>query len=218
LNTIRRALAAQMSESARSIPQFSASCEADAGRLLASRQELQTHGMQASITVLLTQLTARALMEHPLLNARYDQDELIIYKTVNLAVAVAGEHGLTAPVIRHAEQRSLAELTAVLQELAAAARRGRLSLEQVSGATFTLSNLGMTGVSQFVPLVNPPQSAILGVGAIRPAILPTPQGGIEPAHLLTLTVSADHRVLDGAEAAAFLNTLKQSIETPVFQR
>lgn len=216
LNSIRRALAAQMSESARTIPQFSVSCEANAQRLLAERDRFAVVGQRYSLTVLLCQLTARSLLEHPLLNARFDGESIILYKTVNLGVAVAGEHGLTAPVIQHAEQLGLAALQSALAELAAAARSGRLTLPQVSGATFTLSNLGMLGVSQFTPLVNPPQSAILGIGALRPAFQPTPAGGFEPVQWMTLSLSADHRVLDGAEAAAFLNTLKSAIENPMF--
>jgi pyruvate dehydrogenase E2 component (dihydrolipoamide acetyltransferase) len=205
-----------MSESARTIPQFSVSCEANAQRLLAERDRFAVVGQRYSLTVLLCQLTARSLLEHPLLNARFDGESIILYKTVNLGVAVAGEHGLTAPVIQHAEQLGLAALQSALAELAAAARSGRLTLSQVSGATFTLSNLGMLGVSQFTPLVNPPQSAILGIGALRPAFQPTPAGGFEPVQWMTLSLSADHRVLDGAEAAAFLNTLKSAIENPMF--
>jgi pyruvate dehydrogenase E2 component (dihydrolipoamide acetyltransferase) len=212
LSRIQKAVAERMVESARQVPQFSVSMDADASRLLEAKQELASQGIQASLTALLVQLTARALSRHPLLNARFDGDAVIAYETVHMAVAAATPAGLVTPVIHAAEKLSLPEIIEKLAELLPAARENRLSLDQVSQATFTLSNLGMHGVQQFVPLVNPPQSAILGVGAARPAALPTPNWGIRAAWLITLTISADHRVVDGEAAARFLASLREEIE------
>jgi pyruvate dehydrogenase E2 component (dihydrolipoamide acetyltransferase) len=216
LTRVQKLAAARMTASARDIPQFSVSVDAEAGRLLKARQELAGLGLKASLTAMLIYLTARALADHPLLNAQYDQDEVIVYEQVNLGVAVSAPGGLAAPVIHRAGERTLGETAAELESMAQAARDGRLSPDQVSGATFTLSNLGMYGVREFVPLVNPPQAAILGVGAARPAALPTPDWGLRAAQLITLTVSADHRVLDGEAVARFLDTLRQRIENPDF--
>ena len=216
LTRVQKLAAARMIASARDIPQFSVSVDAEAGRLLKARQELAGLGLKASLTAMLIYLTARALADHPLLNAQYDQDEVIIYEQVNLGVAVSAPGGLAVPVIHRAGERTLGETAAELESVAQAARDSRLSPDQVSGATFTLSNLGMYGVREFVPLVNPPQAAILGVGAARPAALPTPDWGLRAAQLITLTVSADHRVLDGEAVARFLDTLRQRIENPDF--
>ena len=216
LTRVQKLAAARMIASARDIPQFSVSVDAEAGRLLKARQDLAGLGLKASLTAMLIYLTARALADHPLLNAQYDQDEVIIYEQVNLGVAVSAPGGLAVPVIHRAGERTLGETAAELESVAQAARDSRLSPDQVSGATFTLSNLGMYGVREFVPLVNPPQAAILGVGAARPAALPTPDWGLRAAQLITLTVSADHRVLDGEAVARFLDTLRQRIENPDF--
>jgi pyruvate dehydrogenase E2 component (dihydrolipoamide acetyltransferase) len=216
LSRIRKAVAERMLESARQIPQFSVSSDADVSRLLSARRELAAQGINASLTALLVQLTARVLLQHPLLNARFAGDAILAYETVNMAVAAATPAGLVAPVIRAAEVLPLPEIARQLSELVQAARENRLSLSQVSEATFTLSNLGMHGVQQFVPLVNPPQSAILGVGAARQAVQLTPSGGIQAVWLMTLTVSADHRVLDGESAARFLAALCKEIEQADF--
>ena len=213
---IQKAVAERMVVSAQQIPQFSISIDVDVSRLLEVKQELALQGLQASITTLLVQLTARVLDLHPLLNARFDGDAVLAYETVNMAVAAATPAGLVAPVIHSAEKLSLVEIARRLEMLTSAARENRLSLGQVSEATFTLSNLGMHGVKQFVPLVNPPQSAILGVGAARNVALPTPGWGIRSAWLMTLTVSADHRVLDGEAAALFMASLKEKIEKADF--
>lgn len=211
LTGLQRTMAARMVESAREIPQFSVTAHADATALLAAKARLTAEGYACSLTALLAQVVARTLLRHPLLNARYDGDALIVYETVNLGVAVAAPDGLLVPVVHGAERLGLAALAQQLAELAHRARAGRLSLAQISDATFTLSNLGMFGVSQFTPLVNPPQAAILGVGAAEPAVIPA-AGGTRPIRRLALTVSADHRVVDGAAVARFLNDLGTAIQ------
>jgi len=217
LNEVRKVVAERMSASASQIPQFSVSLEANATRMLETKKELMAKGIEVSLTALLVQSVCRALQGHPLVNARFSEDSILVYETVNMAVAVATPHGLMAPVIHAAEKLSLQEIARQLNDLTLAARENRLSLSQVTDGTFTLSNLGMYGVSQFVPLVNPPQAAILGVGSAKAVLLPTPQGGIQPAWLTTLTVSADHRVLDGEAVAQFLGSLQKEIEAAQFK-
>jgi pyruvate dehydrogenase E2 component (dihydrolipoamide acetyltransferase) len=261
LSRIQKAVAARMMESASQIPQFSVSMDADATRLIEVKHELASQNIQASFSALLIYLTARALRDHPLLNARFERDSVLVYEAVNMAVAVATEGGLLAPVLHGVEKLSLPDIIQQLAELLPAARENRLSLEQVSGATFTLSNLGTHGVRQFVPLVYPPQSAILGVGAAHQVVSfagskaraadvrriggtatfarwestayddsapanidyfdrrtsPTQDQGIEVRWIMTLTVSADHRVLDGEAAALFLASLCKKIENSNFK-
>lgn len=211
LSETQRVMAARMAQSAREIPQFSVSMEVDASHLLREKQTLSGEDAPVSVTALLIYLAARALARHPLLNARFDQDGIILYDTVNMGVAVASPQGLVVPVIHGAEKLELVELSRRLAALAQTARSGGLVLAQVSDGTFTLTNLGMYGVSQFAPLVNPPQAAILGAGVAHPVVEPTAEG-TRHIQRMTLTVSADHRVVDGAAVALFLSDLRHEIE------
>jgi pyruvate dehydrogenase E2 component (dihydrolipoamide acetyltransferase) len=198
--------------SAQTIPQFSVSIQADTHRLNAYRQYLATTGRKVSITALLIHLTCQALREHPTVNARYDDDNLIVYDTVNMNIAVASPDGLRAPVLRSAERLGLPEIHERLAALAERARQNRLTPADNAEGTISLSNLGMMGVAHFTPMINPPQAAILGIGASQPVLLPDGNGGMRLTEWLTLTATADHRVLDGAGVAAFLNTLRTHIE------
>lgn len=222
LTEIQRVMVNRMLQSAREIPQFSVTIDADVTHLLQVQRALtgadssmggvRHQGEQAvSLTALLIYVATRALVQHPLLNARYDGDAVLLYETVNLGVAVSTPKGLVVPVLHGAERLSIRELAQRWGALVQTARTGRLALDQVSDGTFTLSNLGMYGVREFVPLVNPPQSAILGVGAVQPVVQPE-SNGTRHVQRMSLTVSADHRVVDGAAAAAFLHDLKQRME------
>lgn len=212
LSNIRRITGQRMAEGAQAIPQFSVTTLADAAALVALQAELAAAGSPATITALLVALTAAALMAHPQANARYAEGDLIVYETVNMGVAVAAEDGLRVPVVARVETLRLSEVQSQLAALAERARAGRLSPGDVNGATFSLSNLGMFGVAHFTPLVNPPQAAILGVGAIQPVFVPDAAGQPRLIQQMALTLTADHRALDGAEAAAFLKSLKELIE------
>jgi pyruvate dehydrogenase E2 component (dihydrolipoamide acetyltransferase) len=216
LSRVRKVVADRMAESARTIPQFSVTVEADAVHMLALQEELtrqsEQSGVKVSLTALLVNRTARALAHHPLMNARFDGEDIVVFDTVNIAVATATLEGLMVPVIHGVEGLSVLDIARRLTRISAAARQGKLSPADVADATFTISNMGMFGVTQFVPLVNPPQAAILGVGAARPAILPSTEGEPHQVQLMSLTVSADHRVLDGGDVAQFLIKLKGEIE------
>lgn len=216
LSEARRLTGQRMLASAQQIPQFSVSVEADVTRLLRIREALNQGGRSAaeriSVTAMLVYLCGRALVKNPQFNATYEDDSAWLYENVNIAVAAATRRGLVAPVIQRVEQLGLGEIARQLNRLVEEARGGQLKLGQLQNATFTLSNLGMKRVSQFVPLVTPPQVAVLGVGAARPLILPD-EGGTRFVQAMTLTVSADHRVVDGSDAAQFLEDLCRETET-----
>ena len=218
LGAVKRLTGERMLESARNVPQFALTIDADIRKLLTARAIARQSGQNFSMTALLVFLTAKALLEHPLLNARFENDGVTVFGAAHIGVATAAEDGLRVPVIHDADQLGLAAINDKLADLAGRARKNRLSLREISDGTFTISNLGMTGISQFTPLVNPPQSAILGVAAPRDIFLPGAEGGMYRAQLLALTVACDHRVLDGADAAAFLATLKAGIESFQLER
>ena len=203
-----------MVQSARDIPQFSVSRELNADELAALRSRINSdtedEGGRVSFTALLIWLTARALLEHPRLNARFDDDAIIQHDTVNMAVAMDTPQGLTAPVIRRSEALSVHETAEALKDLVTRAAGKRLSMSDFTDGTFTISNLGMFGAIRFTPLVNPPQAAIVGVGAPRETVQTDADGTLVPARVMEVTVTADHRILDGAEVARFLQTLRES--------
>lgn len=212
LNPVRLVMARRMLESAQTIPQFSVTFPADATRLIAFQRELRESGHPATITALLIALTADALGEHPHVNASFDGDSLLVFDHCNIGVAVAASDGLRVPVIERAEQLSVRAIAERLADLSEKARQGKLSPAEIQGGTFTLSNLGMYGAAQFTPLINPPQAAILGVGRALPVYVPGADGQPALIQQMALTLTADHRVLDGAAAAAFLQTLVKRVE------
>lgn len=213
LNMTQKTIAKRMMQSAREIPQFSVSmalnADALATRLGKINGEIENREDRVSVTALLIWLTARALRDHPRMNAQFDQDAMIIHETVNMAVAMDTPDGLKAPVIRHAETLSVCDTAAVLKDLVSRARNKGLTLDDFTEATFTISNLGMFGVTRFTPLVNPPQAAIMGIGGPQTVVQTDADGHLAPAQVMELTVTADHRLLDGAEVARFLQTLQK---------
>jgi len=213
LSPAKRLTGQRMLQSAQTVPQFSLTIDADAGQLLAAHSAAKATGRDLSFSAVLIQISAKTLVEHGLLNARFEDDGITIFESVHIGVATATRDGLRVPVIRDAEKLSLEQINRSLAELTVRARENRLQLADVSDATFTISNLGMTGITQFTPLVNPPQSAILGVAAPRPLFTPGADGGMALSRHMALTVACDHRVLDGADAAAFLRDVKAEIES-----
>jgi pyruvate dehydrogenase E2 component (dihydrolipoamide acetyltransferase) len=165
-------------------------------------------------TDLLVKLAALALRKHPRLNARWETDRIVLNEAINIGLAVAVEEGLLVPVIHRADHLGLGELAARRTELVSRAQAGKLSLDDLREGTFTISNLGMYGVDAFNAIVNPPQAAILATGRIADRVVPVDgQPAVQP--MLTLTLSCDHRVVDGARAAQFLQTLVTFIEDPL---
>jgi pyruvate dehydrogenase E2 component (dihydrolipoamide acetyltransferase) len=167
-----------------------------------------------TVTDILTKACAAALMRHRAVNAHWAEDAIELHPNANVGIAVAIDAGLVVPVIHQAERKTIAELAAARADIVTRAREGKLRQEDLDGGTFTISNLGMFGVEQFVAVLNPPQAAILAVGAIERKAVPTDGGGFEARPLMTMTLTCDHRTLDGATAADFLRTVKAFLEEP----
>ena len=216
LTSVRRTIARRLTE-AWQAPAFQIAMSADMTRAqgLHDRLAEQTKEGEARTTVtdILTKACAAALMRHRAVNALWADDAIELHPSANVGIAVAIDAGLVVPVIHQAERRTIAELAAARADIVGRARAGKLRQEDLDGGTFTISNLGMFGVEQFVAVLNPPQAAILAVGAIEPKAVPT-ETGFEARPLMTMTLTCDHRALDGATAADFLRTVKAFLEEP----
>ncbi|TFB95034.1 2-oxo acid dehydrogenase subunit E2 [Cryobacterium sp. HLT2-28] len=221
LSNMRRIIARRLGESARSIPHFFVTAAADAENLVQLRTDLNAQLVLAgrprvSINDLLIRASALALREHPEVNASYIDDpsgEMLVHHRVNIGVAVASGNGLVVPVIEDADQKTVSQLGTEAKALVMLANAKKLTPAQMSGGTFTISNLGMFGVEQFTAIINPPEGAILAVGGTTPEAVVV-GGEIVVRHRMRYTLSADHRIIDGAVAAQFLQTLTRLIETP----
>ncbi|GAA2840353.1 2-oxo acid dehydrogenase subunit E2 [Leucobacter komagatae] len=218
----RAVIARRLSESSSETPHFAVTAVADVTELLALRQTLNERLVAAdrpklSVTDLLVRAAALALREVPGVNASYSPEgrgATVMHERVHIGLAVAAASGLVVPVIRDADRQPTSAIAARAAALSARARDGRLSVSEMTGGTFTISNLGMYGVEQFTALINPPEGAILAVGAAvsEPAVV---GGDVTVREQLRYTLSADHRIIDGALAAQFLRALTQLLENPV---
>jgi len=216
LTSLRRTIARRLTE-AWQAPAFQIAMSADMTRtqslhtLLA--EQTKEGEPRPTVTDILTKACADALMRHRAVNALWAEDAIELHPSANVGIAVAIEAGLVVPVIHQAERLTIAELAAARADIVARARANQLRQDDLDGGTFTISNLGMFGVEQFVAVLNPPQAAILAVGAIERKAVPT-EAGFEARPLMTLTLTCDHRSLDGATAADFLRTVKAFLEEP----
>jgi pyruvate dehydrogenase E2 component (dihydrolipoamide acetyltransferase) len=215
---IRKVVAERLTESLHTMAQVTVSREVNTGGLVARRATLAAGfeaatGARLTYTDLLVEIVARLLHDHPLLNATLTDQGIVCPPAVHMGVAVALEDGLIVPVIRDAGSRSLAEIARDRADLAAKAQAGTLSLEEVEGGTFTISNLGSFGADAFTPIVNPPQCAILGIGRIvdKPVAV---AGRVEVRPMVWLSLTFDHRIVDGAPAARFLQELGDRLGAP----
>ncbi len=210
----RQAIAEAMTDSLRSMAQLTLTSHADVTSLVGLRDVLRRRwGTGVSYTDLLVKAVAVALREHPILNSTLMGEQIVCHDEINLGVAVALDRGLIVPVVHKADKKSVQEINRTLQDLAERARVDQLSVDEVTGGTFTLTNLGMYRVDTFTPIVNPPEVAILGVGAISQH-LALADGQIAARSRMTLSLTIDHRVVDGAPGAAFLQTLVELLEHP----
>ncbi|HVP41398.1 MAG TPA: dihydrolipoamide acetyltransferase family protein [Candidatus Krumholzibacteriaceae bacterium] len=205
---IKKTTAERVSRSFRTAPHSTVIMEVDMTNATKLRGE-----KQISYTELLVKAVAEALKRHPLLNSTLAEDESIkVYEDVNVGVAVATEQGLVVPVVHSADKKTLEEIAEKLRDLAEKAREGKLTKEDVNGGTFTITNLGMFGVDLFMPIINPPEAAILAVGRISDK--PVVEGKeIKIKPVMTLSLAYDHRIVDGAPAARFLQEIKRNLET-----
>lgn len=209
---MRQAIAQRMVESLQTMAQVTLMTEADVTELVRLRERLRKR-FEVSYTDLIIKTVAVALREHPHLNATLVGEEIRLLSEIHIGMAVALEDGLIVPVIRDADKKSLEEITRETKRLAEAARAGTLTVDEVTGSTFTITNLGMYDIDGFTPIINPPECAILGVGRIveKPAVY---GGEIVKRSMMTLSLTFDHRLVDGAPAAAFLQRVKELLETP----
>lgn len=213
LTAMRRVTAERMAHAKQTVPHFYLEIDCAADRLLARRDAATAGGDALTVTDVIVRATALALVEVPLANSAWTGEAVRVYETADIAVAVTTPTGLVAPVVRAAGGKQLRAIATELRDLVERARSGRLAPPEYSDATFTVSNLGMHGVSSLFAIVNPPQSCILGVGAVesRPVAR---DGTVVVAAMMTLTLSADHRAIDGATGAEFLRALRRLLEHP----
>ncbi|WP_174614560.1 dihydrolipoamide acetyltransferase family protein [Virgibacillus ihumii] len=218
LKGIRKAVADKMVESTNNIPHVTLTSEIDMTHVIDVRKSLlpiieKQTGYRLSYTEILMKATSQVLEAHPRVNASLIDNEIILNKAVNIGLAVAIEDGLIVPSVKDANKKGLAELTKVSKGLGQKARDNKLTPDEMTGSTFSISNLGMYAIDGFTPIINPPETAILGVGRIveKPVVV---DGSVEVRSMMVLSLSFDHRVIDGAPAAAFLTELKERLENP----
>jgi pyruvate dehydrogenase E2 component (dihydrolipoamide acetyltransferase) len=223
LTQIRKTIARRLAQSIGPIPTFYLTSEVDMERVSEARESLlagqrgsgaDEKGIKVSVNDIVIKAVAMALRQHPACNAWWQDDHIRYWNEVHVSMAVAVEEGLITPVIRHADQKTLREIAAESRDLAARARERRLKPEEYTGGTFTVSNLGMLDIEEFTAIINPPETGILAVG--RMAEKPVAhEGAVAIRRRMRVTMSCDHRVIDGATGAQFLKTLKGMLENPL---
>lgn len=215
VSQMRKTIARRLAESKFSNPHFYETISIDMKRAIEVRKQLnEISEVKISFNDLVVKACAVALKQHPYVNSSWAGDKIIQHGEVNVAVAVAMEEGLVTPVINNTDMKGIATISKETKEMAGLARDRKLQPEQMEGSTFTVSNLGMFGIDEFTAIINPPNSCILAVGAIKDVPV-VEDGEVVPGKRMKVTLSSDHRIVDGAKAAEFLNTLKQLLESPM---
>ena len=219
LTGMRKMVADAVARSAQTAPHVTLTLAVDMGEATRFRQQVlpaveKAHTVRVSFTDIIAKAAARALQDHPYLNSTLAGSEITLHKRVHLGIAVSlGAAGLIVPVVPDTQAKSLGEFSAELKGLVAKAKEGKLASDEVTGGTFSITNLGTFGITQFNPIINPPQTAILGVCAIQDVLVPV-NGQPQVRPMMNLCLSFDHRITDGAPAAAFLARLKEILEQP----
>ncbi|NMS91081.1 acetoin dehydrogenase [Clostridioides difficile] len=218
-NPMRATVAKRMSESYFSAPVFTFNIEVDATELKSLRAKLidtvkESVGVKLTMTDLIVMAVSRILPKHQALNSAWTDDGIFRYKDINIAIAVGLDEGLYVPVVKHVNKKSLKEIAKESKELAEKVKTGKLLPADQEGNTFTISNVGMYGITTFTPIINMPSSAILGVGATQDKFVPV-NGEAKIKPIMNLSLTSDHRVIDGTVAAKFLKDLKELLENPL---
>ncbi|MEN2993053.1 MAG: dihydrolipoamide acetyltransferase family protein [Bacteroidia bacterium] len=214
VSQMRKTIARRLTSSVQEAPHFYLTISVSMENSAHWRERLNTLSpVKISFNDLIIKACAQALRRHPYLNASWTGETIRLYKDIHIGFAVAVEEGLIVPVIRHADRKGLSEIAQETQVLAEKARQRKLTPEDYTGSTFSISNLGMYGIEEFTAVINPPEAAILAVGAIQPVPV-VRDGQVQVERRMRLTLSCDHRVVDGATGADFLQTLKQLLEEP----
>jgi len=214
LSNVRKTIARRLTQ-AWTVPAFQLTVDVDmtrANQVVARQRELNPE-IRVTVTDLLTKLSANALMRHRDVNVQYSDDALLVYPSADVGIAVAAPQGLVVPVVRSADRLTMAEIAQVRGDLVSRARDNKLRTEDLQGGTFTISNLGMYDIDQFIAVLNPPQASILAVGSTKDKVVAV-DGELEILPMMTMTLTCDHRAVDGATGAEFLKTLKAFIELP----
>lgn len=220
LTPMRSAIGKRLAASKSTVPHFYVTQKINAEPMVRLREELKNLKMdKITFNDMIIKAVALALKKHPQINTGFNSlnQTLIQFKTIDISVAVTIEGGLITPIIRHADYKNLGEISIEMRRLAEKARNGQLKEEEYKGGSFSISNLGMYGISEFTAVINPPQGAILAIGGIQdePVVKDGKTKKVVPGKTLSLTISADHRVIDGTDAAIFLKTLKEILENPI---
>lgn len=217
LNRLRQVTAQRMTEAKQTIPHFYLTIEIDMEEALALRTKLNQadESLKVSVNDMIVKACAVAIEKYPIVNASFQNNQLVYPDGTHIGIAIAVDEGLLVGVVRHCEQKSLRRIAQESQALVQKAREGKLLPDEMTGNTFTVSNLGMFGIDEFSAIINPPASAILAVGAVQKVPVVTEEGTIEARARMRVTLSCDHRVLDGAVGARFLQELKRVLENPV---
>jgi len=212
LSGYRRTSAERVSTSFRTAPHSTVVMEVDVSKAMALHDKLQV-----SYTAILVKAVAESLAKHSIINSMLEGNQIKVFEDINVGVAVATENGLVVPVIHNADKKTLEEIDAAIKELTEKARQGKLAREDLTGGTFTITNLGMYGVEFFVPIINPPEAAILAIGRVveKPVVV---GGEIEIRPMMMLSLSYDHRIVDGAPSSEFLGKVKEKLEKAEFER
>jgi pyruvate dehydrogenase E2 component (dihydrolipoamide acetyltransferase) len=213
---IRQVIASRLAESIGPIPTFYLTVEIEMDRTLELRKQVNStvsEDEKISVNDIIVKAAAMALLKHPFVNASYQDKSLRFYEQADIGVAVAIDEGLITPVIRGANLKGFLELSAEIKDLAGKAKAKKLQPEEYTGATFSISNLGMFGIKEFTAIINPPEAGILAIGAASPTAV-VRDGEIVARNIMNVTMSCDHRVVDGATGAKFLQTFKQMLENP----
>jgi len=217
LSEMRRTIARRLVTSLGPVPHFFLTTEIEMDRAVDMRQQINTLYPDAKVSIndVIIKVAAVALIQHPQVNASFQEKTVRYYEHADIGVAVATENGLITPVIRSADLKSLPDIAAEVRELAGRARERKLKPEEYMGATFSISNLGMFGIDEFTAVINPPEGAILAVGAMTEKPVAR-DGEVVVRQMMRVTMSCDHRVVDGAVGAQFLQTFKQILENPLY--
>ena len=214
---MRQVIAERLAQSIGPIPTFYLTVEIEMDNALALRKQINAslkEEEKVSVNDIIVKVAAQSLTRHPFVNSSYQDKSIRFYEDADIGVAVAIDEGLITPVIRGANRKGIGQISAEIKEMAARAREKKLQPEEYTGATFSISNLGMFGIKEFTAIINPPEAAILAVGAAKPTAV-VHDGEVVVKNVMHVTMSCDHRVVDGATGAKFLQTFKQLLENPI---
>ncbi len=214
---MRQVIAQRLAQSIGPIPTFYLTVEIEMDKALEFRKQINaslTEDEKVSVNDIIVKVAAQSLTKHPFVNSSYQDKSIRFYENADIGVAVAIDEGLITPVVRGANKKGITEISREIKEMAARARAKKLQPEEYTGATFSISNLGMLGIKEFTAIINPPEAAILAVGGATPTAV-VREGEVVVKNIMNVTMSCDHRVIDGATGAKFLQTFKQMLENPI---